>query len=183
MGSPPAPPRERPASGAGASGALSRRRFLVRGIGLGSGLITVFLSIPAIGFLLSPIFSRQRVSWVRVGLLDDFPLETPTARIVEMPVGEGFPVPAQARVVYVLKHADGRVTALSNICSHMQCDVHWDDALNQFLCPCHGGLYDRDGRNVGGPPPAPLPRWEQRVTRDGEGRAILEVSNRLRDPV
>ncbi|MFN2569564.1 MAG: ubiquinol-cytochrome c reductase iron-sulfur subunit [Candidatus Dormibacteria bacterium] len=162
---------------------MTRRQFLLTGTGAGMGVITALLSIPAIGFLLSPLFTKQRESWVAVGPLDDIPFGRPTARIVQMPIGEGFPVPPQRRVVYLVRRPDGSVLTLSNICSHMQCDVHWDENLDQFLCPCHGGLYDKDGRNVGGPPPSPLPRWEQRIRSDAYGRQILEVANRLQDPV
>ncbi len=161
----------------------TRRQFIVAGTGAGMGFITLLLSIPAIGFVLSPLFSRQREAWITVGPIDDIPMGKPTARIVSMPIGEGFPVPPQRRVVYVLRKEDGSVLTLSNICSHMQCDVHWDEQLDQFLCPCHGGLYDINGQNVGGPPPSPLPRWIQRVRTDADGRRILEVANRLQDPV
>jgi menaquinol-cytochrome c reductase iron-sulfur subunit len=34
---------------------------------------------------------------------------------------------------------------------------------NLFLCPCHGGVYYRDGTVAAGPPPHPLFRYEVRV--------------------
>jgi len=71
------------------------------------------------------------------------------------------------------------VRVFSNICSHMQCPVRWEPTLKLFLCPCHGGLYDLRGVNVGGPPPKPLPQWQHRVDRDG----ILYVTNRLTEQI
>jgi Rieske Fe-S protein len=41
--------------------------------------------------------------------------------------------------------------------------VNWNEVKGQFICPCHGGVYDRDGRVVSGPPPAPLTRLNVRV--------------------
>jgi len=41
--------------------------------------------------------------------------------------------------------------------------VRWNAPKKQFLCPCHGGVYDRDGRVVSGPPPRPLERLNVRV--------------------
>ena len=162
---------------------LSRRELLIRGTGLGMGLVGVMLSVPAVGFLLSPLFSKQRLSWVTVGAIDNVPVNQPTPLIAEVPVGTGYAAPPVKRVVYVVKKSDGEVKALSNICTHMQCDVHWDPALGQFLCPCHGGLYDIDGKNVGGPPPQPLPQWVHRLTTDGQGHTILEIENKLDESI
>jgi len=32
-----------------------------------------------------------------------------------------------------------------------------------FMCPCHGGVYYKDGTVAAGPPPHPLVRYEVRV--------------------
>jgi menaquinol-cytochrome c reductase iron-sulfur subunit len=31
------------------------------------------------------------------------------------------------------------------------------------MCPCHGGVYYKDGTVAAGPPPLPLPRYPVRV--------------------
>ncbi|MFN2451657.1 MAG: ubiquinol-cytochrome c reductase iron-sulfur subunit [Candidatus Dormibacteria bacterium] len=158
---------------------VNRRNFMKLGTGAGVGFIGTLLSIPAIGFVLSPLFQRTRLSWVTVGPIDDIPLNSPTALVTQVPTGTGWPTPAVPRVVYVVRTSQTEVIALSNVCSHMQCDVHFDKQLDQFLCPCHGGLYDKRGINVGGPPPAPLPQWVQRVRVDDQGRHILEIQNQF----
>ena len=160
----------------------SRRQLMMLGTGLGAGVVGLMLSTPALGFLLSPLFIQRRVQWVTVGPIDTVPVGTPTPLIAELPADEGWPTPPQPRVVYVLKKDDGSMRAFSNICTHMQCDVHWEPRLGQFLCPCHGGLYDIDGNNVGGPPPEPLPQWVHRVHIDAQGRRILEIQNELSEP-
>lgn len=158
--------------------AVSRRRFLVRLTALGSALIGGMVSVPALGFLLSPLFSRQRESWSTVGVIDRVPHDVPTAFEVDVPVGEGYITEPVRRIVYVVRHRDGRLRVLANTCSHMQCNVHWDVNLTQFLCPCHGGLYDIDGTNVGGPPPSPLPQWVHRTTVQPDGSTLLQIENR-----
>jgi menaquinol-cytochrome c reductase iron-sulfur subunit len=157
---------------------MSRRRFLVRLTNTGAGVITLMLSIPAIGFLVSPLFQKRRTSWVRVGEIDSVPVGLPTPFTVAMPIGEGPPTGPVNRIVYVVKTTDSKLFAFSNTCTHMQCNVHWDPGLGQFLCPCHGGLYDLTGSNVGGPPPSPLPQWIHRTMVDpGTGHTVLEVQN------
>ena len=36
-------------------------------------------------------------------------------------------------------------------------------AAQRFICPCHGGVYDVQGKVVGGPPVRPLDRFYTRV--------------------
>jgi quinol---cytochrome c reductase iron-sulfur subunit, bacillus type len=165
---------------------LSRRQFLLRGTALGMGLVGVMLSIPALGFLFSPLFTQRRTAWVTVGPLDDVPIGTPTPLTVDLPADQGWPTPPQPRVVYVVRpDADWDHTlALSNICTHMQCDVHWDVQLGQFLCPCHGGLYDMTGKNIGGPPPQPLAQWIHQITYNPQtDQHILSVQNQLDESI
>lgn len=161
----------------------SRRDLLVRGSGLGMGLVGLMLSVPALGFLLSPLFTRQQSVWVTVGPIDDVPVNSPVPLLAEVPVGVGYPTAPQRRVVYVVRKPDGTLLALSNICTHMQCDVHWDPNLGYFLCPCHGGLYDINGGNAGGPPPQPLPQWVHQTYVDAQGRTILQIQNRLNEHI
>ena len=49
-----------------------------------------------------------------------------------------------------------RVIVLSATCSHLGCLVNYNKERAEFICPCHGGRYDLSGRNIAGPPPAPL---------------------------
>ena len=161
---------------------ITRRQFMTRGTGVLMGLITALLSVPAIGFLLSPLWTPIRTAWVTVGPIDDVPDDTPTVRVVPVPVGVGFNVPPTNRVVYIVKHA-GQLYAFSNICTHMQCDVHWDAGIMYFLCPCHGGLYEITGQNIGGPPPKPLPQWVHRLSVNGQGQQVLQIQNRLAESI
>ncbi len=50
------------------------------------------------------------------------------------------------------------IIALSPVCTHLGCFVNFDRTLNEFICPCHGGRYDIEGRVIGGPPKEALHR-------------------------
>lgn len=77
------------------SSPISRRQFMVRGTGAMAGLITAMLSVPAVGFLLSPLWAATKEIWVDVqgGPIDDIPEGLPTARIAAVPLGSGPPSP------------------------------------------------------------------------------------------
>ncbi|MBS0265186.1 MAG: ubiquinol-cytochrome c reductase iron-sulfur subunit [Planctomycetes bacterium] len=42
--------------------------------------------------------------------------------------------------------------ALSSICPHLGCKVHWETQNRRFFCPCHNGAFDAAGEAVSGPP-------------------------------
>ena len=46
---------------------------------------------------------------------------------------------------------------------HLGCPVHFVQAAQRFICPCHGGVYDFIGKVHGGPPVRPLDRFYTRV--------------------
>jgi cytochrome b6-f complex iron-sulfur subunit len=48
------------------------------------------------------------------------------------------------------------VVARSLLCSHFGCRVEWRPAERRYYCPCHGGLFDAEGRPLAGPPNRPL---------------------------
>jgi cytochrome b6-f complex iron-sulfur subunit len=44
--------------------------------------------------------------------------------------------------------------ALSSICPHLGCQVHWESNKDRFFCPCHNGAFDASGQATEGPPAA-----------------------------
>jgi Rieske Fe-S protein len=51
------------------------------------------------------------------------------------------------------------VRAFNAICTHVACTVTHRAAEGDIFCNCHDGVYDLDGRNVSGPPPRPLEKY------------------------
>lgn len=67
--------------------------------------------------------------------------------------------------------------ALSSVCPHLGCRVHWEALNNRFFCPCHNGVFDPEGNATEGPPaatnpPQSLSRYPLRI--DG-GNLMIEV--------
>ncbi|MCG8406195.1 MAG: Rieske (2Fe-2S) protein [Phycisphaerales bacterium] len=42
--------------------------------------------------------------------------------------------------------------ALSSTCPHLGCRVHWEGENQRFFCPCHNGVFDKNGIAQSGPP-------------------------------
>ncbi len=56
--------------------------------------------------------------------------------------------------------------ALSSVCPHLGCRVHWEGPQDRFFCPCHNGAFDRSGNPLSGPPKAgnqPLIRFPLKI--------------------
>lgn len=151
---------------------LSRRQFAFLGTQVAGATVAILLAIPIVGFILSPLFRRQETAEAMVGDISGVATNQPTKFTVQFPAGDWSTARVNA-AVYVVRRANG-LKVFSNVCTHMQCPVHWDASIDQFLCPCHGGLYSIDGQNVGGPPPKPLPQYVHRL--DG---STLYVENRF----
>jgi cytochrome b6-f complex iron-sulfur subunit len=84
----------------------------------------------------------------------------PTPRVVAevsaVPPNAPLDVSAAAgKPAYLVRNQDS-IEMLSGICTHTGCLVAWQEERSQFVCPCHGGTYDRLGAVVSGPPPRPL---------------------------
>ena len=47
-------------------------------------------------------------------------------------------------------------TVVRGLCTHLGCIPTWLPAKQEFLCACHGGLFDASGINTFGPPPRPM---------------------------
>lgn len=58
------------------------------------------------------------------------------------------------------------IKAFSLICTHLGCIVQWQEAAQEFYCPCHDGRFDQFGEVIAGPPPIPLEEIAVRVEND-----------------
>lgn len=47
-------------------------------------------------------------------------------------------------------------TLVIGLCTHLGCIPSFDAKSKNFLCACHGGVFDASGINTFGPPPRPL---------------------------
>lgn len=145
---------------------LSRRRFLNR-ISLAlSGLAGAVVSIPIIGYLLSPLLQPKPVDWTDVGLLDDFQI----GQTVQVAFDDPSPLPwagqTSRTAFWLRRNGPTDFTAFGINCTHLGCPVNWRPEAALFLCPCHGGVYYADGSVAGGPPPRRLIQFSVRVTSD-----------------
>ncbi len=142
---------------------VTRRRMLIA-VCLGSGsLVAAAASVPLLGFFLSPMLRKYPPVWRDVGALDDFKIGD-TVKVVLVTSG-GLPWDGAAQRVagWLRRNDEGNFTVYSSKCTHLGCPVRWIPSAELFMCPCHGGVYYKDGDVAAGPPPDPLQQFPVRV--------------------
>lgn len=122
-----------------------RRGFLATGVCMAGGLAAGYgvLGVMA-GRFLYPT-ETDLVGWQYV------------ARVEELREDEAWEYvsPAGAKVVIARQSPENSAAAfvaLSNVCPHLGCRVHWEPQNDRFFCPCHNGAFDAQGHPTAGPP-------------------------------
>jgi Rieske Fe-S protein len=148
---------------------VTRRRLFTGGALAAGGIASAAFGLPPLGFALGPLFERTEApAFQDVGVEADFNPQTYVPVVITLDPNVGEP---GKTTVYVRKHDPSRDTdklkqpyiAISSRCMHLGCPVRYVQASERFICPCHGGVYQFDGKVSGGPPVRPLDRFETKV--------------------
>lgn len=104
-------------------------------------------------------FFKENIDNVRSFVTDKFgnvSEETPD----QLEPGEGKVLNLNGEKVAVAKDAQGEIHAVSPVCTHLKCNVHYNNAEQTWDCPCHGSRFSIDGSVVYGPAVDPLEKKE-----------------------
>jgi len=139
-----------------------------------SAALTFAVSIPLVQYVLAAIRPPQKKS---VKLLDDFrelKPGIPLAVNYQVERQDGWVRTTDVRSAFVVRDTSGMVTVFSNVCTHAGCSVDVETAhgKTEFVCPCHNGRFDLNGKVTGGPPITPLIRLTPDIK---DGRLFIEV--------
>lgn len=152
----------------------ARRRLLSRAVIVIQGIIASAVALVAGGAMVAPALGRRASSWWPAGaVLDDLTEGEPTAVTISRARQDGYARVVDRQVVFLVRTGADTVTALSSTCTHLGCRVRWDAADSVLKCPCHGGVFDRTGAVLAGPPSEPLATM---ATRLEDGRVLVELT-------
>lgn len=136
---------------------ITRRQFLVYTLTGVGGFMASAMLMPMVRFAADPVLQASADS-------DFVVTDKKIADITNEPVRVDFSFEQKdawyssnvTNTAWVYKDEEGEIIALSPICTHLGCVVDWntnEKHPNQFFCPCHDGLYKKDGTNIAGTPP------------------------------
>ena len=145
---------------------LGRRNFMkVAIVGIG-GLITTIYAIPAIAYILGPARKEEATDWIQLGSVGKVEIGIPTLFKTIIQTQTGWITAEEEFSVYVLTEDGQNFIVMSNVCTPLGCRVRWIAERNGFFCPCHNGVFAKDGSVVDGPPPRPLDRFESKIENE-----------------
>ena len=151
------PPEPLEPAGAGTERTSRRRvlKILASGAVAASAIDTLRQDLA--GASPDPVESSQQTPGYLIGTLE----EVPRGSVVKASY-RGQPM--------IVVNLDDEIHVLSAICLHEGCIVDWNRDLDILQCPCHDGRFDKAGKVLSGPPPAPLVPFEARVL---EGKIFI----------
>lgn len=150
---------------------MTRRELLTR-LTLGTGVATAgIVGVPALINAFSPLLEQEdEERWQPLGPLETFPEGEMSSATVEVPRPRDSARSLSEKTVYVWRETANNIVVFSRNCTDLSCGVIWDPGSEWFFCPCHGGIFAKNGEQKAGPPQRPLYRYDNRVE---EG--VLEI--------
>ncbi len=147
---------------------VSRRQFLnycLTGVG---GFLAAGMLAPMIKFAVDPALKKGKAGGNMVPVVDEAVLTgEPSNHGFKYKITDAWLGEQETELTAWIYKEGGQVIALSPICKHLGCTVGWKNdpqKQNRFFCPCHNGLYEKNGKNVPGTPPMnPLDTYQVEV--------------------
>ncbi len=133
---------------------IKRKDFLNKVLKGGFLAWLIAILYPIFNYLEPPKAKEANISQLNIGKTED--MKKDSGKIVKF----------GNKPVIVIRKPDGKYVAFSAVCTHLSCIVQFRKDLGQIYCACHNGRYDLNGKNVSGPPPAPLPKFNVAIKND-----------------
>lgn len=147
------------------------RRAFIKTAALAGGTAAA-LGIPLASYFIAPALSKGTGKWVNFGAVEDIEAGSVAMLPYEFLIKDGWLVLPQRGIVWAKTEVGDKLTVFSSICTHLSCNVIWQEEAEVFECPCHAGRFDANGQPISGPPKKPLTILEHKV-EEGKLLAFL----------
>jgi len=143
----------------------SKRRTFIKTTFLCSGA-AILTGFPLVSYFIAPALKKATGKWVDFGAVEKLTPGSIEMLTYEFMVKDGWMVLPQRGFVWAKINKDQNIKVFSSTCTHLACNVIWQEESNQFICPCHSGRFDSNGKPVAGPPTKPLSMLKHKIEQD-----------------
>jgi len=146
--------------------AVTRRNFL-KTASLSIVIITTgLLSVPFISSIINPGKKKISSSFSKVTNLESIQKNNPVNIPILTSSRDAYLNETVMHNVWIVRKSNGNITAFSPICPHLGCSYNWNSSTEQFKCPCHGSVFNIDGKLLSGPAPRDLDTLPIKIKND-----------------
>lgn len=142
---------------------MNRRQFLETGALATGGVMGLTLIGTGGRFIVGDALKNKAAEWVNVGEVASLPAKQMHKVTYNLRRKDAWRTIEEKGLLYIYSEDGATYTVLSAVCTHLGCNVHWEDEGNEFRCPCHDAHFDQRGAVVSGPPRRALPQLETKI--------------------
>lgn len=78
-------------------------------------------------------------------------IKEPEEELKDIECGQGKIIKIKNEKTGVYKDETGKIYKIKPVCSHLGCELSWNDLDKTWDCPCHGSRFDYKGNQIYGP--------------------------------
>jgi glycine/D-amino acid oxidase-like deaminating enzyme/nitrite reductase/ring-hydroxylating ferredoxin subunit len=100
----------------------------------------------------------EEVGTMAKALVKDYLTHRQEQQLSSLAAGDSAIIEVDGETCAAWRADDGELFAVSPVCTHLGCKVHWNSVETSWDCPCHGSRFRPDGTVIEGPAVAALRR-------------------------
>jgi menaquinol-cytochrome c reductase iron-sulfur subunit len=130
---------------------MERRSFLKWATHALGALFAAILGVPAVAYLIDARHRAAALTDFRVvARLSELKENVPHQVVIRDTRRDAWTIHPSDLVgqVWLIRRPNDKIDAFTAICPHLGCSVNFEANSQQFLCPCHGGTFDMNGKRV-----------------------------------
>lgn len=152
---------------------VTRRQFLnytLMGVG---GFMAATITLPMARMAIDPLLAEgSTAGFTNTGVkVDELTSKPKKVQFTIKDIQDAWYTFDKTKTAYMYKTEEGEVMAISPVCTHLGCTVHWSPKpphIDEFQCPCHGSRFTKKGVAIAGLPATdPLHKYEVKIKKDG----------------
>lgn len=142
---------------------MGRRRFLETGVWATTSVVGLTLFGTGGRFIVGDALKDKDEQWINLGEIASLSAGQMHQTAYSLRHKDAWRTVEEKGLLYVFSDDGTTYTVFSAVCTHLGCNVHWEEARDGFSCPCHDASFSRTGEVLGGPPRQALTQLEAKI--------------------